>query len=375
MPNITSKQLLEIFYAEMSEGASFKVTNKDSNPCHFYFEGIEYYAYIKNLSPAHFKNPDVSRAQLTDIDILREIKASNAMFILLGYDSDNEVYATWNPHFSKQRIGTAKSPSFYSRFSLQEEVGKNGEFVLRDLKNGTQVLLFRKEDIGLFLTQIDRFFPDVSDYVAMGSKRRKSANESYRKLVDFDNLKKFAKYLTSLPTYSSEQVGQYVDAIRYLISSSLISKNRKLFLAYDSLTDYSNAVDSFLSLDDVKDMDECNENIYSYAFPVYIEFLIGEYDESIENISIESETDTDMDNDTREENDYETPYIDNDNKLKQIANPQLLDLLRPDLDSQYPSYTAAFATVESFYRDKFSNMTITDWMKLLKNIDWRTVKV
>lgn len=115
--NLTSAELLNIFIAEMNTSATFKFIDEAKNPCHIMFEGVEYYIYIKNLSSAYFSNPDVSRAQLTGVDTLLPIKESDALFILLGYDSDNHVYAAWNPHVAKQRIGTASSPSLYSRFS------------------------------------------------------------------------------------------------------------------------------------------------------------------------------------------------------------------------------------------------------------------
>ena len=133
--NLTSAELLNIFVTEMNASATFKLIDEAKNPCHIMFEGVEYYIYVKNLSSAYFSNPDVSRAQLTGVDTLLQIKESDALFILLGYDSDNRVFAAWNPHVAKQRIGTASSPSLYSRFSWQKEAAEHGDFITRELKN------------------------------------------------------------------------------------------------------------------------------------------------------------------------------------------------------------------------------------------------
>ena len=161
--NLTSAELLNIFATEMDSSATFKFIGEAKNPCHIMFEGVEYYICIKNLSSAYFSNPDVSRAQLTGVDTLLQIKESDALFILLGYDSDNRVFAAWNPHVAKQRIGTASSPSLYSRFSWQKEAIEQGDFITRELKNDGSVLLFPQEHIRLFLGNIEMFFPDTSE--------------------------------------------------------------------------------------------------------------------------------------------------------------------------------------------------------------------
>lgn len=190
MAKLTSKRLVEIFDEQMASSATYRLLEELSNPCHIIFEGIESYVYIKNLSSAYFANPDVYRAQLTGVDSLNTIKKTSALFILLGYDSENEVFAVWNPFIVKQRIGTAASPSFYSRLSWQEEVAKSKRFLHQELKNDGSVLLFPKELITTFMTSIDSFFPDTSEYVAMGSKKRKEANAAYKCLVNTHHLGK-----------------------------------------------------------------------------------------------------------------------------------------------------------------------------------------
>ena len=161
---LSSAQLLQVFLDEMISSAAFTIIGETQNPCHFMFEGVEFYVYIKNLSSAHFPNTDVSRAQLTGISSLLQIKATDASFVLLGYDADNQVFATWNPYMVKQRIGTAKSPSLYSRFSCQKEANVQGDFISKELKNDSTVLLFPQRKIAFFLGNIKNFFPYTTDY-------------------------------------------------------------------------------------------------------------------------------------------------------------------------------------------------------------------
>lgn len=379
--NLTSAELLNIFATEMKTSATFKFLGEAKNPCHIMFEGVEYYVYIKNLSSAHFNNPDVSRAQLTGVDTLLQIKKSDALFILLGYDSDNRVFAAWNPHVAKQRIGTASSPSLYSRFSWQKEAVEQGTFITRELKNDGSVLLFPKEYISLFLGNIEMFFPDTSEYVAIGSKRRSEANAAYRELTNMQHLGEFAQYLNA-SGFDQATVQEHVRAIKQLISTSLISNNRRIFLSCDTLEEYSDAINEFLALDEIKQMDAEMDNTFSYALPAYIDFLIDEYgqepvdsedegEELTEPTEYELELKPKPEDSTKAEDiDYEGPFTDEHGILTCIANPTLIDLLREDLDSEYPRPMSAYATVEDFYGDRFPKMEMFHWQNLFKKIDW-----
>lgn len=379
--NLTSAELLNIFVTEMEVSATFKFIGEAKNPCHIMFEGVEYYIYIKNLSSAYFSNPDVSRAQLTGVDTLLQIKQSDALFILLGYDSDNQVFAAWNPHVAKQRIGTASSPSLYSRFSWQKEAVEQGDFITRELKNDGSVLLFPKEYICLFLGNIEMFFPDTSDYVAMGSKRRSEANAAYRELTNIQHLGEFANYL-NISGFDQQTIQEHVRAIKLLISTSLISNNRKIFLACDTLEEYRDAANEFLALEEIKKIDADMDNTFSYALPSYIDFLIEEFGENPEDSETGNEdlpepteeelqlTPEDEYGAEAEDVDYETPFTDAHGILTCIANPTLIDLLREDLDSEYPRPMSAYATVEDFYGDLFPNMEMHHWQTLFNKIDW-----
>lgn len=384
MANISSRELISIFEKELSVSATYhNLGYPNENPCHIMLDGVEYYIYVKNLSSAHFKNDDVWRAQMTGIDILEKIKATDTLFILLGYDEENDVYATWNPHMVKQRIGTAKSPSLYSRLSLQKEVGKTKEFKRYPLANDGEVLIFPRSKVLDFMGNIDTFFPDTSDYVAMGSKRRVEANTIYKILNNTKNIKGYGEYLLS-EGFSKEDVQKYCECVSRLIKENIISRYRKAFLAFDSLDEYEDAVDKFLSIDEVSELDEKYNHLISAALPLYIFYLqelsTNDSEESSDNKLEVPEINNTEDAQITERKqkqeeglsiDWEQKYSDGRGHLTKIANPTLLEKLRPYLDAEYPSLPPAYNIVDDFYGDRFKDMELKDWGKLFKEINWK----
>ena len=382
MAKISGKVLREIFEDSIKDSGTYKMLDDGlKNPAHIIFNGVECYVYIKNLSYAYLGNPDVWRAQLTGVDVLNEIKESPAMFILLGYDSDNDVYATWNPHQVKQRIGTASSPSLYSRLSLQQEVGRSGEIKSMALNNDLEVLVFPNYRLVDVLSNLDQFFPDTSDYVAMGSKRRSEANAAYKELTNTKKLDEYAKFLLKAGVLPSE-VERLCQALKRLFNSNLISLHRKVFLAHDSLEDYHDAVVEFFNLDDVVEFKEKWGNIFPAVFSSYIGFLqhsqISESEEPEENEEdedIEGEIEEDVSEDSSEEQadfakDWEKAYEDEHGNLTKLMNPELLKLLRPYLDTEYPSLPPCYNIIGDFYAGRYPKMQLKDWGRLFNGIEW-----
>lgn len=382
MAKISGKALREIFEESIKDSGTYKRLDDGlKNPAHIIFNGVECYVYIKNLSYAYLGNPDVWRAQLTGVDVLNEIKESPAMFILLGYDSDNDVYATWNPHQVKQRIGTASSPSLYSRLSLQQEVGRTGEIKSMVLNNDLEVLVFPNGRLVDVLSNLDQFFPDTSDYVAMGSKRRSEANAAYKELTNSKKLDEYAKFLLKAGVLPTE-VERLCQALKRLFNSNLISLHRKVFLAHDSLEDYHDAVVEFFNLDDVVEFKEKWGNIFPAVFSSYIGFLqhsqISEYEEPEENEEdedIEDEIEEEVSEDSSEEQanfakDWEKAYEDEHGNLTKLMNPELLKLLRPYLDTDYPSLPPCYNIIGDFYAGRYPKMQLKDWGRLFNGIEW-----
>lgn len=382
MAKISGKVLREIFEESIKDSGTYKRLDDGlKNPAHIIFNGVECYVYIKNLSYAYLGNPDVWRAQLTGVDVLNEIKESPAMFILLGYDSDNDVYATWNPHQVKQRIGTASSPSLYSRLSLQQEVGRTGEIKSMVLNNDLEVLVFPNGRLVDVLSNLDQFFPDTSDYVAMGSKRRSEANVAYKELTNTKKLDEYAKFLLKAGVLPTE-VERLCQALKRLFNSNLISLHRKVFLAHDSLEDYHDALVEFFNLDDVVEFKEKWGNIFPAVFSSYIGFLqhsqISEYEEPEENEEdedIEDEIEEDISEDGSDEQvnfakDWEKAYEDEHGNLTKLMNPELLKMLRPYLDTDYPSLPPCYNIIGDFYAGRYPKMQLKDWGRLFNGIEW-----
>lgn len=382
MAKISGKILREIFEESIKDSGTYKRLDDGlKNPAHVIFNGVECYVYIKNLSYAYLGNPDVWRAQLTGVDVLNEIKESPAMFILLGYDSDNDVYATWNPHQVKQRIGTASSPSLYSRLSLQQEVGRTGEIKSMVLNNDLEVLVFPNGRLVDVLSNLDQFFPDTSDYVAMGSKRRSEANAAYKELTNTKKLDEYAQFLLKAGVLPTE-VERLCQALKRLFNSNLISLHRKVFLAHDSLEDYHDAVVEFFNLDDVVEFKEKWGNIFPAVFSSYIGFLqhskISEYEEPEENEEdeyIEDEIEDEVSEDGSDEQanfakDWEKAYEDEHGNLTKLMNPELLKMLRPYLDTDYPSLPPCYNIIGDFYAGRYPKMQLKDWGRLFNGIEW-----
>lgn len=382
MAKISGKVLREIFEESIKDSGTYKRLDDGlKNPAHVIFNGVECYVYIKNLSYAYLGNPDVWRAQLTGVDVLNEIKESPAMFILLGYDSDNDVYATWNPHQVKQRIGTASSPSLYSRLSLQQEVGRTGEIKSMVLNNDLEVLVFPNGRLVDVLSNLDQFFPDTSDYVAMGSKRRSEANAAYKELTNTKKLDEYAQFLLKAGVLPTE-VERLCQALKRLFNSNLISLHRKVFLAHDSLEDYHDAVVEFFNLDDVVEFKEKWGNIFPAVFSSYIGFLqhskISEYEEPEENEEdeyTEDEIEDEVSEDGSDEQanfakDWEKAYEDEHGNLTKLMNPELLKMLRPYLDTDYPSLPPCYNIIGDFYAGRYPKMQLKDWGRLFNGIEW-----
>lgn len=347
------------------------------NPCLISFEGAEYYVYIKNLSPAQLSNnnPDIWRIQLPIREEFEAIKINLLPFILLGYDGDNDIYTTWNPYWVKQRLNVAKSVSFYSRLSLQENARTSNQFQRQELNNDGEVIAFPREKLPHFIVNIEKFFPDVSEYIAMGSRKRTDANASYKYFSDAKNIANFAQHL-SLMGLSHTTISNYCCAVSKLINEGYISSNRKIFLACNSIAEYPQTLECFFSMPEIKVINEEWHYTYSAALGKYIDYLMQVCNVKEEEDIVSEENQESKQWEDKEqygELDWEVDFINEQSKLTRIANPKLIDILRPILDTEYRSPVKAFNAIEDFYPDlsiRFPAMEINDWMKLLDKIDW-----
>ena len=354
--NDMQRKLIDI----LSKSATFKMLDNEINPCTIAYDGMEFIIYIKNLTPARLKNnnPDVWRIQLPIRHAFEQLKDSDIPFIVLGYDAANNVYTTWNPYWVKQRLNVAKSVSLYSRLSLQ---------------------------LGYYLINIKQFFPEMTDYVAMGSRKRIEANAAFHILCDSKNIANYAHYLEMCGKQKST-ISSYCRAIKKLITEGYFSRNRKVFLACNSLSEYPAVLDKFIAIPEVQEINDVLHYTYSCALKLYIQYLleINNIDEYLDFQPSDSQESEEQDNEPSEESsnepeeeqediDWEDYFTDSNGKLTRIANPKLIDLLRPVLDVQYKKLAVALKIVDEFYSDRFRNtMELKDWSNLLEKINWQS---
>lgn len=505
---------LQELFLEALNGANYRFI-EGSNPFRILLNGKEYWIYIKNLTSAHFDNPDVWRAQLPQRDDFNPIKESATDFIMFGYDADNDVYATWNPIWVKQRLNGTGNVSFYSRLSLQQEVRLEKKFKRKQLSNEGEVVVFPRELIRMFFINVQSYFLAEGDYVAIGSKRRPEANESFRIFTDISNISRFAKHMAD-EDKSQVTISNYCRVVKTLLTDGTISRNRKIFYTYDSLKEYRNAIVQFVEIEEVKEKNAKWHNLISAALNAYLGYLIenlpdvsqekndmpfpSDYQEDGIAEEVKADTPADIDanslfeyfcsetalqkfeeylrtknyrpntvkryphairfllnaglvqnhkgvfdscsnyseycaaisrfieipdiralnemkhhdysaalkqyveflcgtNSCQEHNavpktladvnavqygvsenqniaselvvhDWEAEYTDANGKLTRIANPELLDNLRPYLNTDYKKTAAALNAVETFYGERFPQMEFSDWGRLLDDIDW-----
>jgi hypothetical protein len=158
MRNILAKELKIKFVETFSgiDGFSYE----EGNPFLIKIYDKPFFIFLKNLSPAYFKNsPDITRVQLPFSEHFDKIFKANIPFVILGYDVDNDTMVCWNPSKIKERLNAKNNVSLYSRNSLQSNI-KTNEFKTGVLSNGEKIILFRKEDLYLFFEKLPTLFDE-----------------------------------------------------------------------------------------------------------------------------------------------------------------------------------------------------------------------
>lgn len=156
MRNILAKELKIKFVETLNHIESFSYD--EGNPFLIKIYEKKYFVFLKNLSPAYFKNsPDVTRVQLPFSDHFDKIFKVNIPFIILGYDVDNDTMVSWNPSKIKDRLNAKNNVSLYSRNSLQSNI-KQKEFKTGVLSNGEKIILFRRENLEMFFEKLPIIF-------------------------------------------------------------------------------------------------------------------------------------------------------------------------------------------------------------------------
>ena len=158
MRNILAKELKIKFVETLNDIESFSYD--EGNPFLIEIYEQKYFVFLKNLSPAYFKNsPDVTRVQLPFSDHFDKIFKANISFVILGYDVDNDTMVSWNPSKTKERLNAKSNVSLYSRDSLQSNIKQN-EIKIGLLSNGEKIILFRRDNLNMFFEKLPKLFLD-----------------------------------------------------------------------------------------------------------------------------------------------------------------------------------------------------------------------
>ncbi len=362
---LSKKRHKELFEQTLQANVTFKSTG-GIMPFRIVIDGFFYNVYIKNLSSAHFetknKVSDVWRAQLPSDDQFVEMKESPIPFVFLGYDEKNDVYATWNPHKVKQRLNEAKYVSFYSRLSGQKEAHEEDKFVRVRLNNDGEVLIFPRTKLSTFLVNIETYFADMSDYVAIGSKRRTEANGAYRELNNTKNIDLFVKFLKE---NDYNDIAIYCKCLKFLIKKGKFSQHRKDFLMCDTIYQYDTAIERFMQNEDIIDLDISFGGFFNKILFTYVDFLKSRFQKADDANAVNCET-------TNNNIDKDTLYYKN-GKITKVVNPDLLHKIEPHLNTEYKALIVAVNYLKDYYSKKFElRMDMKDWIKLTAHIDWAT---
>jgi len=158
MRKLIAKDLKIKFIETLNELNEFSY--EEGNPFLIKIGTDKYFVFLKNLSPAYFKNsPDVTRVQLPYSEHFSKIFKADIPFIILGYDVDTDTVVTWNPTKVKERLNAKSNVSLYSRSSLQENV-KDDEFRFGYLSNGERIIVFKRENLTNFFGVVFDLFKE-----------------------------------------------------------------------------------------------------------------------------------------------------------------------------------------------------------------------
>ncbi|MCQ2323482.1 MAG: hypothetical protein MJZ53_01345 [Paludibacteraceae bacterium] len=345
------------------------------NPFTMLVDGEEVYVYIKNLTPAQLSNnnDDIWRIQLPMRDDFEKIKESSSLFLLLGYDSTNKVFTTWNPYWTKQRLNVGKSVSLYSRLSLQQRVSETQEIEQMPLNHDGDVVCIPASLLYEYIKHIRDYYPEETQFVAIGSsinKRKKRAVEQfYHFISNQDNLSVYKEFLKNQGKTEST-IRNYVYALLFVYNNNLFARYKSLFS--DTTDDIEAVLKSFYHTQEIEAQDIPWHGGIRAALKRFYDCYIT-IDDQMKNDSPQ-EIDLFEGQNTEEENKEEFQFdLDEFGKLKSLDDT-IKEQLYPYSQDEYPDYEFMMYLTDEYYPDSIlSKMTPVDWISLFENTSWKKV--
>jgi hypothetical protein len=175
MRKLFAKDLKIKFIETLNELDEFSY--EEGNPFLIKIGVNKYFVFLKNLSPAYFKNsPDVTRVQLPYSKHFSKIFKADIPFIILGYDVDTNTVVAWNPRKVKERLNAKSNVSLYSRSSLLENL-KDYEFRFGYLSNGERIIVFKRDNLINFFDVVFDLFKETAVPKSKESKQTATLTE------------------------------------------------------------------------------------------------------------------------------------------------------------------------------------------------------
>lgn len=341
------------------------------NPYTVRVDGKDVFVYIKNLSPAQLsnKNPDIWRVQLPVKDDFEQIKNSDSLFILLGYDAENDVYTSWNPYWCKQRLNVGKSVSLYSRYSLQQRVHESGKIEKLSLNNESDVVCFPAKHLYQFIKTVKDYFPEESLYIAKGSRINKriitDPQALYDLFVSFDDCSKFEAYMRSVDM-SERAIKDYVRNLRAFQVDGYFDKYKEIFLQCSSIVDYDQAIKDFRNQPDILAIDTKNHGYLRAALRHYVRFM---------KVLLSCSDDEPSLYDHPVVESKPTIKLDEYGKLIELEADLIKELASYVIGEEYPDYDEMITIAVKHYPSEVNeNMAYSDWIGLFKKTNWKKTR-
>lgn len=334
------------------------------NPFTIKVDGEIAYIYIKNLSPAQLsnRNEDVWRVQLPIRDEFTAIKASESLFLMLGYDSVNKVFTTWNPYWCKQRLNVGKSVSLYSRWSLQQNVGSTGIITTMLLNHESTVVCIPENQIYDFIKHVKDYFPEDTVFVAKGSSIVKKLTDRgealFAKFCDFGDGSDFVNYLLNEHKLKESAIKSCLRNLVIIRDIGLLDDYKELFVHCTSYEEYLDALDIFFHNEEIAILNQKSHRWYRAALYHYVRYFFAVQQASSENEGMNM------------------PHYDLDEygKLKSL-DCVISEKLRPLAVCEYPDYETMLQISQDYYPSSIvEKMTLVDWMSLFEKTKWKKIQ-
>lgn len=341
MRKLIAKDLKIKFIETLNELEEFSY--EEGNPFLIKIGTVKYFVFLKNLSSAYFKNPDITRVQLPYSDHFSKIFKADIPFVILGYDVDNDIVVSWNPKNVKERLNAKGNVSLYSRFSLQAQV-RSDEFQFGYLTNGEKFILFKRENLIAFFNVALNLFKENTEInsipVNLIAKEPLSDKERFILWLQ----EKYSESSVKVYTYGVEKISKDLKEISELRKNSLFDIQnpatlKELYTKWHSVKEFKE-----------KDLIAKYQN--SNSFKRYIDFRI--YEQTLHPKTIKA-------NQKQSEINVQNP-----DTISEITDKNLLQTIKPLLKKN--QVLQAVEITSKHYGNKHKNMTFKDWYKIVSEI-------